>query len=146
MFTTINHPYQWKLNNNLYLNTGVNQTWYSRIPRPAVANRWIDYTTSRLDCFLQTYQLLLTITEAHTTHFIIAKELMLGAMVFYLYFISVGEYWKVYSFNILRACGIATTISTVVRWLTPAVGMDHIQWCSRDKDIYQPYIMLTIRA
>ena len=52
---------------------------------------------------LQTFHLLLTITEPHTTHVRIAKDCLLGAMVLYLDCISVEEYWEVYSVKVVRA-------------------------------------------
>ena len=50
---------------------------------------------------IQTYHLGLTITEPCTAHFRIATNCLLGAMIFYLDYISVEEFWEVYSFIVV---------------------------------------------
>ena len=72
--------------------------------------------------FLQTYHLILTITEPHTTHVRIGKDFLLGAVVLYLDCISVGECWEVYSFNDVTAVGVAVSPITVVRLLRRGGG------------------------
>ena len=53
-------------------------------------------------------------------HVRIAKDCLPGAMVLYLDCMSVGECWRVYSFNAVTAVRVASCRSTVVRGLPTA--------------------------